>query len=95
MPAPKQLVDALWHRTYQLLQNRLGAHTIGPALGISQRFDQEVLNDIAQLKIAEDMSKAIENVQGKLAICQSTGFIGSADADELYDMLAEIQKGDV
>jgi hypothetical protein len=53
-----------------------------------------VLNDIAHLKVAEDMNKAIENVQGKLAVCQSTGFIGSSDADELYDMLAEIQKGE-
>lgn len=93
MPVQKQLVDDLWHRTYTLLQRRLGAHTIGPALGISQSFDQELLNDIASLKITQDVPAAIEKVQGKLAVCQTTGFIGTKDADELYDMLAEMQKG--
>jgi len=58
---------------------------------MSQKFDQEVLNDIAALKSSTDIVGIIETIRGKFAVCVSIGLIGTKDADELHDLLDEIE----
>ncbi len=91
-----EIIDRLWERVYSATQSHSAAKTFGSFLSLPPRFDQDLLNDIARLRVVptEDQAALIEKIRGCFCVARTTGLIGESDILELYQMLDTIEKGE-
>jgi hypothetical protein len=91
MVQKEEQVRKAWEMAKQYIsgQRRMYISTVG---NLAPSFGKELLDDIARLKkISEqELEVAIENVRGKLNICQAMGLFGASDLELINAELDKI-----
>lgn len=92
--ADAKKIEQIWQRVYSMTQSHSAAKTLGSFLSLPPHFDQDLLNDIAQLKTVsiEGQASLIEKIRGQLQIAGVTGLVGNNDLEELHKLLDSIEK---
>ncbi len=88
------LVDKLWQRVYSMTQSQSKAQTYGGHISLQPKFDQDLLNLIAQLSNSDksEIKSTIDKIRGQILVSETTGLVGEKDAEELLALLDEIEK---
>lgn len=95
-------IDALWRRVYDLLRGpgrliRLPSIiniTLASSASLPEKFDDDLLNKIAQLKQAPQASRValVAEIRGNIHVLATTGAVGHEDAEKLQVMLDQIEQ---
>ena len=79
-------IKNVWQIVYDLFMGPGRNRTYDSFLHMHQRFDQDLLNDITELKNikeTDEFKKKVEQIRAKAGVAQATGFFGEEDLERL------------
>ena len=85
-------IEQLWQTLYSAIEGQATNRTFTSYHALPDRFDQELLNDVAALKPLKgsELEPAKDALHAKFEIAASVELIGQKDVQQLHNLLDKI-----